>query len=176
MLFIKFLLATASIVFCCCDNSSITKQLTNKENDSSLSPKFNATFDYIIFGRFCGECGSNCAVMHRYNPNTKELFADYTDSYFKKDGNIVCKTKVSDSTKIILADSICKSIPDFLINNTNLSERFGCPDCTDGCGIYVEFKQSDKTKRFYIDHHSNELQKELQTFTILLVNIIDSLK
>lgn len=129
--------------------------------------------DYILFGIYCGECSGHCATMFQYYMmgNTNNLLVDSSDSYFKNNGNISCKTPITDRKKIILAESVVEQIPNQLLTTSNLTETFGCPDCTDGCGIYFEFRQEGKIKKFYIDNTSR-LPKDIQTFGEFLASTI----
>lgn len=105
----------------------------NRHKESAIHSKL----EYMVFGVFCGECSGHCASMYRYNitDSANTLWVDTTDSYFTNYGNIQCKTLVADLKKSSLADSIARKIPQIFLTTTLLKETFGCPDCTDGCGI-----------------------------------------
>ena len=152
--------------------------IVTKENSKDSLAFGNEIPEYILFGRFCGECGSHCATMFRYNMggNSNTLFVDYTDSYFNKNGKIACATLITDNEKYILAGSVIKKIPAQLLNTSNPQERFGCPDCTDGCGIYFEFGLAGKVKRFSIDTETSELTPEMKSFSEFLQQVIDEMK
>jgi len=134
--------------------------------------------EYILFGIFCGECDGHCATMHQYNiiGNTTTLFVDTTDSYFKNYGVVICKDQITDQKKIDLANSILAQMPNYLFSSLKLTETFGCPDCTDGCGIYFEFKQDEIVKKFYIDYNSSELSSEMKEFAEFLKATITKLE
>jgi hypothetical protein len=121
---------------------------------------------YIIFGVFCGECVGHCATMYRYNMigNSNTLFVDSTDSYFKNYGNVVCKTQISDIKKFQIVNKLVQQIPKSFFQTDKVEQTFGCPDCTDGCGIYFELGQDTTVKRFFIDYHTSELDKEVKEF------------
>ena len=121
---------------------------------------------YIIFGTFCGECAGHCATMYRYNMigNSSTLFVDSTDSYFKNHGNVICRTEINDYTKFQIVNKLVQNIPKiFLVTDKN-EQTFGCPDCTDGCGIYFEIGQGITIKKFYIDSNTGRLDKEIKDF------------
>jgi hypothetical protein len=121
---------------------------------------------FIIFGAFCGECSGHCATMYRYNMmgNSNTLFVDSTDSYFKNYGNVVCKTQIKDMAKFQIVNKLVQQIPKTFLNTDKTGQIFGCPDCTDGCGIYFELRQGTNTKKFYIDYYTSELEKEAKDF------------
>lgn len=121
---------------------------------------------YITFGVFCGECSGHCATMYRYNMmgNSNTLFVDSTDSYFKNYGKVVCKTQINDITRFQIVNKLVQQIPKVFLKTNKTEQTFGCPDCTDGCGIYFELGQDTTTKKFYIDYHTSELDKDVKDF------------
>jgi hypothetical protein len=147
-----------------------------KDNDYVLSND-SLQVDYIIFGRFCGECYNHCATMYKFNAggNSNTLLVDSSDSYFKDYGKIKFDKLVNDSKRFYLAKSILKKIPSQLLTTTNLTEKFGCPDCTDGCGIYFEMKQGKRIKKFAIDYQTSVLTGEIKIFADYLKQTINKI-
>jgi len=133
--------------------------------------------DYIIFGVYCGECNNHCATMYQYNAggNSNTLLVDSSDSYCKNYGEIKFDRAVSDTRRFYLAQSIFRQIPEKLLATTKLTERFGCPDCTDGCGIYFEFKHEGTVKKFYIDYQTSKLTSDIKKFAEYLKATIGQL-
>lgn len=149
----------------------ITARFTdNRTGTGHKDSAIKSELDYMVFGVFCGECSGHCATMYRYNmtDSTNTLWVDSTDSYFTNSGNIQCKTPVTDPRKISLADSITQQIPQFFLGRTLMKDTFGCPDCTDGCGIYFELGEGGTRKKFYIDYQTGNLQGPVKTFAELL--------
>ena len=146
------------------------KAINSKQTISPLGKKVN----YILFGIFCGECIGNCATMYKYNMvgNSKTLFFDSTDSYFKNYGNVVCNTKITDSNKVNSIHAVVRQIPSQFLKLNFLTETYGCPDCTDGCGIYFELQQNNIVKKFYIDYRTTELPKDIKDFREILKETI----
>lgn len=121
---------------------------------------------YIIFGMFCSECSGHCAIMYRYNMkgNSNTLFVDSTDSYLKNNGKVVCKTSIKDIAKIQVVNKLVTQIPNTFLRTDKTEQTFGCPDCADGCGIYFEMREDTMIRKFYIDYHTGELDKEVKDF------------
>ncbi|QGW29212.1 hypothetical protein [Phnomibacter ginsenosidimutans] len=121
---------------------------------------------YIIFGVYCGECLGHCATMYSYNmkSDSNQLFVDTTDSFFKLNGRIICKTPIQDPTKLLIVNKLVQQIPNTFLDTDVREQKLGCPDCTDGCGIYFELGQKNISKKFYIDLHSKHLTKEVSAF------------
>ena len=96
--------------------------------------------------------------------NSNTLFVDSTDSYFKNNGKVICKTQINDVAKFQIVNRLVQQIPTTFLKTDKPEQTFGCPDCTDGCGIYFEVGQDTTTKKFYIDYHTSELDKEVKEF------------
>lgn len=129
----------------------------------------------IVFGIFCGECSSHCATMYRYNRmgNANTLFVDSTDSYFSTPRKMVFNNPVEGAGKFQIVERLVHQIPGSFLEkeetgsaakSNEVSERFGCPDCTDGCGIYFEMEQGRVVKKFFIDTNTNVVPKEIGEF------------
>jgi hypothetical protein len=146
----------------------------HKKDTSYFTSSDTTTLDYIIFGIYCGECGNHCATMYQYNAggNSNTLLVDSSDSYFKNYGKIKFDKAVNDTRRFYLAQSIFKQIPTELLTTTKLTASFGCSDCTDGCGIYFEFKQGSKVKKFYIDYQTSQLTTDIKKFAEYLKTTI----
>jgi hypothetical protein len=134
------------------ENIEKSPNLISIKHDTALS----TGVEKIIFGIFCGECSYHCATMYQLNltGDSAILLVDYSDSFFKK-GGINCTIPITDQRKLKSAINIIKNIPESFLTSTKLHETFGCPDCTDGCGIYFEMTQNKLTKKFSMDFENN---------------------
>jgi hypothetical protein len=132
------------------------------------------SLDKIVFGIYCGECSRNCATMYAYNMNGNRLtfLADYTDTYFKNFGKINFSSELHDSFYYRIGNAIVMAIPDSLLINRKNEERFGCPDCTDGCGIYFETDKNGERRKFYIDKQTDQLSGDVKIFAEFLIKKI----
>lgn len=139
------------------------------------SKKINKEIDYIIFGRHCGECSHNCATMYKYDYIENKFLVDYSDSFFKNRDNITFANNILSKNKLDLVEHIKDSIPDILLSNSKIRDRFGCPDCYDGCGIYFEFKQNKIIRKYDIDYQTSQLNGEIKIFAEYLKRIIQKL-
>jgi hypothetical protein len=159
MTYLKFISGLLLIALSACGQTSSGTQTKSSETKQDYP-------SYIIFGVFCGECSGHCATMYRYYMmgNSNTLFVDSTDSYFKNNGKVVCKTQINDIAKFQIVNKLVQQIPKTFLKTDKTEQTFGCPDCTDGCGIYFEVGQDTNTKKFYIDYHTNELDKEVKDF------------
>lgn len=165
-----------------------TKNPDQAYNDTAIAPgKESPDDEYIpgdkvageiVFGVYCGFCAKNCATMFKFNNtgNNMTLMVDSTDSYFKNDGIVQFSTVVTDINRIDIAHSILGQIPTEFLTTAKDSARYGCPDCADGCGIYFELTQKNKTKKFYIDNQTSQLTGEIKIFAEYLKSTIAQLK
>jgi hypothetical protein len=159
MTYLKFIAGLLLVALSACGQTTSGTQTKSAETKRDYP-------SYIIFGVFCGECSGHCATMYRYNMmgNSNTLLVDSTDSYFKNYGKVVCKTQINDIDKFKIANKLVQQIPKTFLKTDKPKETFGCPDCTDGCGIYFEVGQDTAIKKFYIDYHTSELDKEVKDF------------
>ena len=165
------------LIFLSCNQSTDPKSGLNKQDSISVV-KNNTKIRRIIFGIYHGECGNHCATMFEYNMmgNVNTLLADYTDSYFKNHGEINFETIINDNRKSLLASSIVEHIPNLLLTTTKDDEVFGCPDCTDGGGIYFEIVTENGIKKFNIDAITSKLSGDVKRFAEFLIPAIEELK
>lgn len=154
------------------------KDSTSTSEIESIHSNTNHDFpSYIIFGIFCGECSAHCATMYHYNMmgNSNTLFVDSTDSYFKNKGRVVFKTSINDIIKFQAVNKLVPRIPKTFLMTDKREQTFGCPDCSDGCGIYFEIGQDKTIKKFYIDFNTNGLDKEVKEFGELIKETVRQL-
>lgn len=164
-----------------CEQKSNRKSGTVEENRNTIPQSQNTndnTLDYIIFGRYCEECGGECATMYKLTVSNDRLLSDHTDSYWEYRYGKPMKfaTSIIDKTKISIAREVLDSIPNFLFTTTKPIQKFGCPDCTDGCGIYIETKKDTTLKKFLIDYQTEQLTGEIKPFAEYLKRIIEKLE
>ena len=142
------------------------RHINSSSYATNAQPVDGSQLEYVLFGVFCGECSGHCATMYRYNTigHSFTLWVDTTDSYFTNKDSVHCKTPVTNAQKMALADSIVQQIPDDFLTTIKSKETFGCPDCTDGCGIYLELGEAGGRKQFYIDYQTEKLPQQVRTF------------
>lgn len=146
--------------------------------DNVVTKQHSNEIEQMTVGVFCGECGNHCATMYRYylGGNANMLWVDNTDSYFKKgEDKMTFETQITDIKKYELVNDIIKHIPDSLLLTEKTRQCFGCPDCTDGCGIYLEIVQNKKAKKFAIDYHTSQLDSYIKEFAEYLIITIGKL-
>jgi hypothetical protein len=161
-----------------CKNQSNTE--LNIDTADKKAEVESLRFRQIIFGMYCGECDENCAPMFRLimDKNEPTLSADFEDNYFNLESKLEFKTDINQENKLKIANEIAERIPKTLYNWETAKERFGCPDCLDGCGYYLEFiKDNGDSKIFDLDDsvETENIPKEVIEFTNFLAERIDKL-
>ena len=169
-----FLLGGVWCILSCNDGSS---KLENLNSPAGSNVRSTSAINQIVFGVYCGECVNNCAIMYRYiNGGDKNSYSiDYSDSFFNK-SDVTFDSEMVDNFQFNIGDEIILSIPDTLLLSESASERHGCPDCTDGCGIYFELTKDMKKQKFYIDYQTSELSGDIKKFAELLKDKINLLR
>ncbi|MGC4104065.1 hypothetical protein [Ferruginibacter sp.] len=169
------------IVFSCkqAGNNKSTQATTNNAETTkdSLTIPANKKLTSIVFGRFCGMCVGECATMYKLDIVNNKLLVDHTDSYweYRRGTPMKFDAVINDEKKLLIAKQFLDSIPEQLLHTDKAAERFGCPDCTDGCGIFVETKCDTTTKMFLIDYQTSQLSGEIKLFAERLKRIIGKL-
>lgn len=113
--------------------------------------------DYLIFGHFYGFCfGEECIEIFKLT-NTK-LYEDTEDSYALDSFNFEEK----ENEKFNLVKDLVDFIPEDLL--TENEDVIGCPDCSDGGGIYIEYFKNGVIKSWRIDQFKQNTPDYLHDF------------
>jgi hypothetical protein len=103
--------------------------------------------EYFVFGTFYNECsGEACVEMFKITPTS--LLEDVLDKYPSRSSLFSGEylTQLNEKFEVIkempMLPSDLFSSPDHV---------FGCPDCSDGGGLYIELFKDDKVEYCYID-------------------------
>lgn len=116
--------------------------------------------DYLIFGHFNGECiGEDCIEIFKLTSD--KLMEDSNDNY---PGQQNYNGNFSDlgSSKYELVKDLPDYFPAELWNEDN--KAFGCPDCADQGGLYIEYSKNGIIKHWTIDQSKNEVPEYLYSF------------
>lgn len=123
--------------------SALLVSFCNKEDGFTVKD-----FDYIVFGHFYGHClGEDCVKMFKLTKD--QLYEDTTDSYLATDFDFVELEK----EKFELANELLQALPDKLLKEDK--DTFGCPDCADQGGLYIEISNDGKTSSWRIDQNKS---------------------
>ena len=118
--------------------------------------------DYLIFGKYCGMCKGHCSTMYRVDG--KSLNVDSSGNFLRYNGVIEYSGKGVKGKKYRTASTLIKKVPALLLNEKLSETTYGCPDCVDQCGYYVEFKKGGKVHGFRLDTNTSGFDKDLAAF------------
>ncbi|WP_435138429.1 hypothetical protein [Formosa sp. A9] len=113
--------------------------------------------NFLVFGHFYGECfGEKCVETFKLTDTS--LFEDTVDDYNGENAEFV--ELEHDLFKQV------KNITDFFPNQLlNQNETvFGCPDCTDGGGLFIQYSENGNLKRWRIDQVKDNVPDYLHIF------------
>lgn len=128
------------------------------------------TGNYIIFGRFCGECITNCATMYKLNDSC--LWVDNTQNYVLSTGINFNGVLVS-KAKFQLVKDLKSKLPTQLLNSN--SATIGQPDSHDQCGYYVESNTNGVKKIWLIDTDTTMQPTYLRPFILEIQQVLNLL-
>ena len=113
--------------------------------------------NFLIFGHFYGECfGEGC--IETYKLTDKKLFEDTIDDYSGRNLNFI---ELSNNKFEEVKDLI-----EFFPNELLKSDKsiFGCPDCADGGGLFIQYSENGKLKTWRIDQDKKNVPSYLHGF------------
>lgn len=133
-----FLLILLTSLFLSCGDS----------DDDSKSLKLSS--DFTVFASFYyGSCVGNCTEA--FVINDQKLYKINNIKYFDK-GQQYDENNLStlEPDKYDLVKDLPQSLPQELL--TSSETHFGCPDCADGGGVYIETQVNGELKHWYLDN------------------------
>lgn len=134
----------------------------NKDDDGSApAPPPSSTYDYLIFGHYYGMCGGEeCVEVFRLND--KRLQEDTTDQYPILPGFYNGSFITLDNAEHKLVKDLITYFPDSLL--TRNDTVFGCPDCADQGGLYIEYHFNSIDRYWRIDQAKRDVPAYLHDF------------
>lgn len=119
------------------------------KNDNS--PVINSE-DFLIFGHFYGHClGEQCIEIFKLQD--QKLYEDQNDQYVSNEGFYQADFQVLDQDKYDIAKDLWSLVPEAIYEEDQL--RFGCPDCADQGGIYLELQKGTFHEYWILDQNQD---------------------
>ena len=125
--------------------------------------------NYLVFGHFYGMCaGEGC--VETYKLTDMKLYEDLIDDYSGQNLEFV---ELENETFAQVSDLV-----DFFPNQLLSEEEtvLGCPDCSDGGGLFIQYSDNGNLKSWRIDQFQNNVPSYLHAFidqvneAIVLIN------
>ena len=124
------------------------------ESDNSVQAN---KMDYLIFGHFHGEClGEGCVETFKLTGD--KLYEDTLDIYNAENLAFVELSR----EKFELVKDIIDYFPNKLLNDKDT--RFGCPDCRDQGGVFIQYSENGIVKSWRIDKDKDVVPEYLHNF------------
>ena len=124
--------------------------------------------DSFVFGSAYGMCAGDCAKF--FAIANQQLFPDTMAYYTGFTG--FSSTHLPDA-KYQLAKQLVDEFPTYFINHPNTT--FGCPDCADQGGIYIELKENGRVKKWSIDTDVSKQPAETKDYIAKLRTVLRQL-
>ena len=126
----------------------------NDDSDDSIRLNEN---NFLVFGHFYGMCaGEDC--VKTYKLTDTKLFEDTVNDYSGQDLDFV----ELESDKFKKSKDLADFFPNRLLNNNE--DVFGCPDCADGGGLFIQYSNNGNVKSWRIDQSKNNVPDYLHNF------------
>jgi hypothetical protein len=113
--------------------------------------------NFLIFGHFYGKCiGEGC--VETFKLTDKKLFEDTIDDYIGQNFEFI----ELENDKFEKVKNLVDFFPNQLLNKSETV--FGCPDCADGGGLFIQYSESGNLKSWRIDQSKNNVPTYLHNF------------
>lgn len=147
----------------------------SKEGDddqSTLKSVNLGDVDHFTFGLYHGHCRGNCATAYKLKADG--LFADKVDQGYLEP-NDEFEDKSLSQAKIELAAKLLEQLPSALFKEEG--DTFGCPDCADQGGFYVEIQIGKAMPRVWrIDTNDSQIPDYLSAYTAKIRKTMEELE
>jgi hypothetical protein len=127
--------------------------------------------EYVIFGKYYGECLTNCASFYKITGSESTM--DTAINYYPSTVGFNFDLTLPDA-KFQLVKNLKDEVPAELLNSN--SQSFGCPDCHDQGGWYLETTVNGIKTYWIIDADTGQLPEYLTDFILELQIALDNLQ
>ncbi len=135
---------------------------------SKVALRVQSPLDYLIFGHFYGETvGEDCIEI--YKLTDQGLYKDVSDSYLVTEFDF----SPMGMDQFDVARKLKQALPSLLMNSTESS--FGCPDCYDQGGMYIEISTNGESRSWCIDQDKRMVPGYLHFFMDEVNQVIDAI-
>ena len=125
---------------------------TKSDNNMTINEQ-----NFLVFGHFYGFCGGESCVK-TFKLTDEKLFEDTIDDYMGQN----LEFEELESGLFLQVNDLPDFFPNQLLNESETV--FGCPDCADGGGLFVQYSKNGNTKSWRIDQDYNNIPSYLHEF------------
>lgn len=124
----------------------------------STGPIQSVDNNYLIFGHYYGFCqGETC--IETYKLTSSSLYEDLADDYSK---SLPFQFMELSNNQFLKVDDLMDYFPDDLRSQSDTT--FGCPDCVDQGGLYIELVENGVSQKWRVDNDKFRVQVYLHAF------------
>jgi len=122
--------------------------------------------DYLVFGTFSAGCETGCFKL--FQLSNGQLYKAIPGYSLVQPQTQKFSSDPLPAEKYMLARELMEDFPAYLSNSTE--EVFGCPNCADQGGLYLEQQQNGIVRKWKIDpnDHPDELSSYLQQIYLVV--------
>jgi len=114
--------------------------------------------NYLMFGHFYGMCvGDDCVEIFKLT--SEKLYKDLNSNY---PGQPPYNFSLLEDNQFNAVKDLPTYLPPELLADTNT--YFGCPDCADQGGLFIEYKNGEGIKNWRIDQNISQVPEYLHSF------------
>lgn len=162
-------LSSMLILFCL--SCKETKEL-NTDSSNAPAVEIMASNEYLIFGTYAGSCMGDCVDLFKLTPDA--LYKDrskkrpYQESFFVGDFEKLPETKYQKVSALLGGVNP--------LQGKSAGDTYGCPDCADQGGIYIEYGKGEDRIKGYLDTRVDALPEELRENANLIKELVSLLR
>jgi hypothetical protein len=127
-------------------------------------PDLGSVGDYFAFGHFYGFCaGEQCIEIFKLE--NKQLLEDQMDTYPSEQdkGSRNYASMSFTAEELAMANQLMADLPAELFAESDVV--FGCPDCADQGGTYIEIKRDGVQHHWILDNAKNNIPAYLRSYS-----------
>lgn len=130
--------------------------LSCSDDDEGNQIKINDQ-NFLVFGHFYGMCfGEGC--IETFKLTDRSLFEDTVDDYGGQNMEFI----ELDNNAYELSRDLVDFFPNELLNQNET--YFGCPDCADGGGLFIQYSENGNLQNWRIDQVKDNVPEYLHNF------------
>lgn len=128
--------------------------------------------DYLIFGHFYGFCyGADCIQIYQLDhellrEDTTDVYPQTVSTNYPGDFSVILSNDLREETLVLWED-----FPEALLAETETT--FGCPDCYDQGGYYLEYKNGNTSDFWIFDTNLADVPAYMQEYLELIKEKIE---
>lgn len=161
------------------DHAEFHSTIKNKRMNRIVLGLFTVTFllfsckkdqeppaDYLVFGTFSAGCETGCFKLFQLSGG--QLYEAMPGYSFVQPQTQLFSSDPLPVEKYTAARELLDDFPEYLRNSAG--EVFGCPNCFDQGGLYLEQRQDGKIRKWKIDpnDHPAELGPYIQQINLIV--------